>query len=102
MTTQNILLPLAFLALLFGLACALYLAGGMARTMLTNVPMNEALAAMAVPADPAAARTIWADYSAGWQAWNTARTVVCAGVLLLVGAAFLKLRDGVREGPAHG
>ena len=89
-------------ALLFGLACALYLAGGMALTMLTNVPMNEALAAMAVPADPAAARTIWADYSAGWQAWNTARTVVCAGVLLLVGAAFLKLRDGAREVPAHG
>ena len=42
-------------ALLFGLACALYLAGGMALTMLTNVPMNEALAAVRVPADAAAA-----------------------------------------------
>ena len=31
---------------------------------------------------------------------NTARTIVCAGVLLLVGTAFLKLRDGVRERPA--
>ena len=89
-------------ALLFGLACALYLAGGMALTMLTNVPMNEALAAMAVPADAAAAGAIWSDYSAEWQQWNTARTIVCAGVLLLVGAAFLKLRDGVRERPAHG
>ena len=66
MTTQNILLPLAFLALLFGLACALYLAGGMARTMLTNVPMNEALAAMRrTGGSGGGRRTIWADYSAG-------------------------------------
>ena len=72
-------------ALLFVLACALYLAGGMARTMLTNVPMNEALAAVRVPADAAAAGAIWSDYSAEWQQWNTARTIVCAGVLLLVG-----------------
>lgn len=84
-------------ALLFGLACALYLGGGLALTMVANVPMNEALAAARVPADAAAAGAIWADYSADWQLWNIARTVVCAVVLLLVGAAFLKLRDSARE-----
>ena len=88
-------------ALLFGLACALYLAGGMALTMMANVPMNEALAAVRVPADAAAAGAVWSEYSAEWQLWNIARTVVCAVVLLLVGAAFLKLRDGVSGRAAH-
>ena len=89
-------------ASLFGLACALYLAGGLALTMTVNVPMNEALAAVRIPADAAAARTIWADYSADWQLWNIARTVVCAAVLLLVGAAFLRLRDSAPERAVHG
>ena len=89
-------------ALLFGVACALYLAGGLALTMMANVPMNEALAAVRVPADAAAAGAIWSDYSAEWQLWNIARTVVCAVVLLTVGAAFPMLRDRVREVPAHG
>jgi len=88
-------------ARLFGLACALYLAGGLALTMLANVPMNVALAAVTIPADAAAAGALWSDYSAEWQAWNTARTVVCAVVLLLVGAAFLRLRDGIPARAAH-
>ena len=88
--------------LLFGLACALYLAGGLALTMLANVPMNAALAAVKIPADAAAAGAIWSEYSADWQLWNIARTVVCAVVLLLIGAAFLTLRDGAPERAAHG
>lgn len=89
-------------ALYIGLACALYLAGGLALTMMANVPLNEALAAVRIPPDAAAARTIWADYSADWQLWNIARTVVCAVVLLLVGAAFLRLRDSAPERAARG
>ncbi len=89
-------------ASLFGLACALYLAGGLALTMMASVPMNEALAAVRIPPDATAARTIWADYSADWQLWNIARTVVCAVVLLLVGAAFLRLRGSAPERAAHG
>ena len=89
-------------ALLFGLACALYLAGGLALTLLANVPMNEALASVRIPADAAEAGAVWADYSADWQLWNIARTVVCAAVLLLVGTAFLQLRNGAGERPAHG
>ncbi len=88
-------------ARLFGLACALYLAGGLALTMMASVPMNEALAAVRAPADAAAAGAIWSAYSAEWQLWNIARTAVCAVVLLLVGAAFLRLRDSGSERAAH-
>ena len=86
-------------ALFFGLAGALYLAGGLGLTLMANMPMNEALAEIAVPAQAAAAGAIWADYSADWQLWNIARTVVCAVVLLLVGAAFLKLRNRAGSAP---
>ncbi|MDE0702467.1 MAG: DUF1772 domain-containing protein [Rhodospirillaceae bacterium] len=89
-------------ALLFGLACALYLAGGLALTMMASVPMNEALASVKIPADTAAAGAIWSNYSAEWQLWNIARTAVCAIVLLLVGAAFLTLHDSAPERAAHG
>ncbi len=88
-------------ARLFGLACALYLAGGFGLTMMASVPMNEALAAVRAPADAAAAGAIWSAYSAEWQLWNIARTVVCAVVLLLVGAAFLGLRDSAPERAAY-
>lgn len=70
--------------------------------MLANVPMNEALASVSIPADAAAAGAIWSDYSVEWQRWNIARTVVCAVVLLLVGAAFLRLHDNAPERAAHG
>lgn len=36
-------------------------------TMLVNVPMNEALGALAVPDDIEVARQIWQDYSPDWQ-----------------------------------
>ena len=89
-------------ALCFGLASALYLAGGLTLTMLANVPMNEALASVKIPPDAAAANAIWSNYSAEWQLWNIARTAVCAVVLMLVGAAFLTLRDSAPERAAHG
>ncbi|MFV0302294.1 MAG: DUF1772 domain-containing protein [Paracoccus sp. (in: a-proteobacteria)] len=69
---------LAFLA-----AALVYTAGGLILTMAVNVPMNEALAAVAIPADPAEAAAIWADYSPRWQVWNQIRTVASGLALLL-------------------
>ena len=45
---------------LLAAAGALYLVGGIVLTTTVNVPMNEALAAVAVPIDRAEAAAIWA------------------------------------------
>jgi uncharacterized membrane protein len=50
---------------------ALYLVGTFFVTMVFNVPMNNALAAVA-PSDPAAASR-WASYLRNWTAWNHVR-----------------------------
>ncbi len=50
----------------------LYLVGSFVVTVVFNVPKNEALASVA-PADPDGAR-LWANYLAGWTAWNHIRT----------------------------
>ena len=57
----------------------LYLAGIIAVTIVVNVPMNDALAAV----DPAnsEAATLWKDYLSRWMMWNHVRTA--AGVLSL-------------------
>ena len=64
-------------------AAAVYLVGGLILTMAINVPMNEELAAVAVPASVEAAQHIWDDYSGRWQTWNIVRTV-CSGVSLIL------------------
>ncbi|RKR90575.1 putative membrane protein [Micromonospora pisi] len=83
-------------ALLFLLASATYLLGAFLPTMLVNVPMNEALAAAGVPADPAEAARRWAEYASRWTGWNTLRAVASLVSLLLVGAGLLfwTLPDG--------
>lgn len=55
---------------------ALYLAGGILATIVGNVPLNNALAALA-PADTGSA-DVWAGYLKNWTAWNHVRTVACA------------------------
>jgi uncharacterized membrane protein len=69
-------------------AAAVYLVGGLILTMAINVPMNEELAAVAVPASVEAAQHIWDDYSGRWQTWNIVRTV-CSGVSLILAAVGL-------------
>jgi uncharacterized membrane protein len=69
------------------LAAAVYVAGGILPTVAVNVPMNEALAGVAAPADAQAAARLWADYSARWTWWNHVRTVASLASLLLVGLA---------------
>jgi uncharacterized membrane protein len=83
----------AFLA-----AGLLYLLGGLALTMLVNVPMNEDLADVAVPASVAEARQIWDDYSGRWQAYNQVRTAI-SGVSLLLCGIGLRLLAPVGTSP---
>lgn len=78
-------------SLLFAIAGLLYLSGGMILTMIVNVPMNEALAAVAIPQNAAEAQRIWKDYSGQWQFWNTVRTIVSGVTLALIGVAILIL-----------
>ncbi|MFV0450661.1 MAG: DUF1772 domain-containing protein [Propioniciclava sp.] len=78
-------------AWLLAAAGLLYLGGALMVTATINVPMNEALALVQIPADDAAARQIWTDYSSAWQIWNTIRTVVSGVGLGLAGAALIAL-----------
>jgi uncharacterized membrane protein len=74
-------------ALLMFLAAVIYIAGAFLPTLLVNVPMNETLAMVTVPADPQAADHLWREYSAPWTWWNTLRTLFSLASLLLVGLA---------------
>ena len=76
-------------AALFGAAAGLYVLGAMVPTVAVNVPLNEALAAVELPLDPARAGEVWQSYSQPWQAWNTLRAVAAGIALLLAGWAVL-------------
>lgn len=53
--------------------CLLYLIGTFLVTVAGNVPLNDALGAVAPTA--AGAQDLWAGYLVRWTAWNHARTV---------------------------
>lgn len=72
-------------AVFFALGGVVYLLGGMILTMAVNVPMNEALARVAVPLPADRAAAIWADYSPRWQMFNQIRTVASGVSLVLCG-----------------
>jgi len=82
-------------AILFGASAAVYVFGAFLVTAMVNVPMNEALAQVSVPADTEAARRIWQDYSQPWQIWNTVRTVFSGVALLLAGLALFTLKPEI-------
>lgn len=75
----------------FALGGLVYLTGGLILTMSVNVPMNEALAAMAAPESLEAARAVWLDYSPRWQTFNQIRTVLSGGALVLAGYGLWRL-----------
>lgn len=77
--------------LCFAAGGLLYLVGGMILTMSVNVPMNEALGAVAVPEDRAAAAAIWEAYSPRWQVFNILRTLVSGVTLALAGLGLVAL-----------
>jgi uncharacterized membrane protein len=76
----------------FGAAGLVYLFGGLVLTMAVNVPMNEALATIDVPADAAQAQRIWRDFSTPWQTWNTIRAIASGIALALTGFAIFAMR----------
>ena len=78
-------------ALAFALAAVVYAGGAFVPTALVSVPMNEALASVAPAIVRASAETIWRDYSAPWQFWNTVRTAGCAATLALTGLGLMQL-----------
>lgn len=78
-------------ALWFGLAGIVVALLAVALTAAFNIPMNEALAGVAVPQDIEAARIIWADYSPQWQVWNQIRTVTSGIAVLFVGIGIMRV-----------
>jgi uncharacterized membrane protein len=71
--------PFALFLLLGGLA---YLAGCFLVTIVFNVPMNDALAALPATAPDRADR--WTAYLANWTAWNHVRTLASLAAALLL------------------
>lgn len=72
-----------------GLAIAaslVFLAGTIGVTIVVNVPMNNALAAVA-PTDPQAA-TLWSGYLSNWTTWNHVRSVASFASLVLFVLAY--------------
>lgn len=70
-------------------AALVYVLGALVPTFAVNVPMNDALAISAIPADLAEAQALWTRYSIEWTGWNQLRTLSSFACLLLVGLAFL-------------
>lgn len=79
-------------AVFFMASAILYVVGAFLPTVLVNVPMNEALALVAIPESTTEAGAIWQEYSAPWQFWNQLRTIASAGSLMLVAAGLYGLR----------
>ncbi|MDJ0639083.1 MAG: DUF1772 domain-containing protein [Paracoccaceae bacterium] len=79
-------------AIAFAAAGVTYFFGGMVLTMAVNVPMNDALAEVAVPADLDQAKEIWSAYSSKWQFFNQIRTVASCLAMMLAGVGLYVLR----------
>ena len=77
-------------AICFAMAGILYVLGVMLPTFMANVPLNEGLALIELPLEPATAREAWQNYSGPWQDWNIVRTLVAGFVLGLVGWGLVK------------
>lgn len=75
-------------AMLMLASACVYCFGAFWPTFAVNVPMNEALAGVSVPEDPAEAARLWADYAEPWKWWNGLRaafsfvSLACAGAAL--------------------
>jgi uncharacterized membrane protein len=78
-------------AILLGAATVIYVGGAVLLTQLVNVPMNEELAATAIPASREQAAEIWSAYSGRWQLFNVIRTVASGTSLLLSCLALVRV-----------
>lgn len=78
-------------ALAFAAAALVYALGGLMLTMMASIPMNEELARLTVPEDPAEAARIWQAYTGPWQMWNAIRTALSGVALALAGLGLYAL-----------
>jgi len=71
----------------------LYLIGTIAVTMICNVPLNDALAAV----DPVSAQgaSLWGSYLADWTKWNHARTIGATLAAIAFALAFRQVGNAV-------
>lgn len=67
----------------------LYLVGTIAVTMAFNVPLNDALAAVAPSSQQGAA--LWTRYLAEWVSWNHVRTLANIAALIAFTLAYARL-----------
>ena len=76
----------------------LYLAGTFLVTMLFNVPLNDALAAVAP--DSAEGASLWSRYLTDWTNWNHVRTIagLAAAALLTVALCLQVSSEGAAPG----
>ena len=82
---------------LVALASALYVGGGFLLTVFVNVPLNEALARVALEAFPGELARARAAYEDPWVFWNGVRTVFSfVASLALVCACLLREDHGLR------
>jgi uncharacterized membrane protein len=63
-------------------ASLLYLLGCFGVTMVRNVPLNDALAALGP--DPSDSTGLWSRYLVEWTRWNHVRTLSCVGSTILL------------------
>jgi uncharacterized membrane protein len=71
--------------------CLIYIAGSLVVTMVFNVPLNNALAAVTSASGEGGA--LWTRYLRDWTFWNTVRTVLpLLAMLLLIIAMSLHAR----------
>ena len=87
-------------ALWMAAATVAYMIGCFAVTVLANIPMNEALAAVDAATVADAAGT-WIGYAGPWTAWNHVRTAACAGGLLCTLLALRALEGTGRTAGSH-
>lgn len=78
-------------ALWFGAATFFVAILGVGLTIVIHIPMNEALAEIAVPDEIEAAQAIWNAYSPDWQFWNQMRTLATGAGLLLAGIGMMQI-----------
>ena len=80
----------------FVAAALVYGLGGLLLTIRINVPMNAALALLAVPTDPAVAVRVWAAYAEPWRFWNLMRTLASFAALVCCGIGISFLQSAPR------
>lgn len=78
----------------FGAATLIYLLGGLVLTVVFNIPLNNELAVVLAPEEPAEADAIWSAFSGPWQLYNWVRTGFAGLAVLCTGVGLIALEAG--------